>query len=56
MFRWIKKVYRNVRPFSALALLELKLVDLKDTDLRNAAEHAYALAMIYKKKGDTANG
>lgn len=54
MFKWIKKVYRAVRPYSALALLEQKLVDLKDTDLREAAEYAYALAMIYKKKGDTA--
>ncbi len=54
MFKWIKKVYRAVRPYSALALLEQKLVDLKDTDLREAAEYAYALAMIYKKKGNTA--
>ena len=37
---------------SPLALLEQKLVDLKETDLRDAAEYAYALAMIYKKKGD----
>ncbi len=54
MFKWIKKIYRAVRPLSRLGLLEQKLVDLKDTDIRNAAEHAYALAIIYKKKGDTA--
>lgn len=54
MFKWIKKIYRAVRPYSALALLEQKLVELKETDLRDAAEHAYALAMIYKQKGNTA--
>ena len=54
MFKWIKKIYRALRPLSPLARLEQKLSDLKDTDLREAAEYAYALAMIYKKKGDTA--
>lgn len=54
MFKWIKKIYRAVRPHSPLALLEQKFVDLKDTDLRDAAEHAYALAMIHKKNGNTA--
>ncbi len=53
MFKFIKKLIRRLRPLSPLALLEQKLVDLKDTDLRDAAEHAYALAMIYKSKGDT---
>lgn len=54
MFKSVKKLIRRLRPLSPLALLEQKLVDLKDTDLRDAAEHAYALAIIYKEKGDTA--
>lgn len=58
MFKWIqkgiKKVYRAVRPLSPLQLLEQKMIDLKETDLRTAAEYAYALAMIYKRKGNTA--
>lgn len=53
MFKWIKKVILRLRPLTPFQLLELKLVDLKDTDLRNAAEHAYALAMLAKAKGDT---
>ena len=52
MFKFVKKVWRSIRPLSPLSLLEQKLIDLKETDLREAAEHAYALAMIYKKKGD----
>jgi hypothetical protein len=54
MFKLIKKLFRALRPKSPYAVLEQKLVDLKDTDLREAAEHAYALAMLYKQKGNTA--
>ncbi len=54
MFKGVRKIYRAVRPSSPLSLLEQKLADLKGTDLREAAEYAYALAMIYKAKGDTA--
>ncbi len=32
--------------------LEQKLRMLKETDLRSAAEYAYALAMLYKRAGD----
>ncbi len=54
MFKFLKKIPLLFRRKSPLAALELKLVELKDTDLRNAAEHAYALAMLYKQKGDSA--
>src|SRR5262245_15086913 len=53
MFKRIRKWIRSLRPKTPLALLEEKFIELKDTNLRNAAEHAYALAMIYKQKGDS---
>ncbi len=54
MFKLIKKLIKALRPKSPYAVLEQKLIDLKDTDLREASEHAFALALLYKQKGDTA--